>query len=234
MTTPVDFDEYAENYDQALNKGLLATGENKDYFAYRRIKWLALCLSDRGERPSRIMDYGCGDGSSSEFLLRMLDASSVLGVDTAEKSLELANRNYASERTSFLRIERYEPRAELDLVYCNGVFHHIPLAERISAVDYIWRSLRPGGIFSLWENNPWNPGTRYVMSRIPFDRDAIPLTPSQTRSLLQTSGFEILGTDSLFYFPHQLRWLRWIEKYLSGLPLGGQYQVLCRKPRITI
>jgi SAM-dependent methyltransferase len=177
------------------------------------------------------MDYGCGDGSTSQGLLAMTKAGSLVGVDTSDKSLEIANRNFGGERASFCPISQYEPRAELDLVYCSGVFHHIPLAERASAVGYIWRSLRPGGIFSLWENNPWNPGTRYVMSRIPFDRDAITLTPPEAASLLQTGGFEILRRDSLFYFPKQLKWLRWIEPHLRRLPLGGQYHVLCRKPR---
>jgi hypothetical protein len=41
---------------------------------------------------------------------------------------------------------------------------------------------------SALENNPWNPGTRYVMSRIPFDRDAIPLTPSAARHLLKRAA----------------------------------------------
>ncbi len=67
------------------------------------------------------------------------------------------------------------------------------------------------------------------MSRIPFDRQAITLTPPEAARLLQDGGFEVLRRDSLFYFPKQLRWLRWIEPHLSQLPLGGQYQVLCRK-----
>jgi SAM-dependent methyltransferase len=229
MTTPVHFDDYAQDYDAALNQGLAATGEPKDYFARARIQWLSRCMQELSEQPRLIMDFGCGDGSTSEFLLGMSKESSVLGVDTSRRSLELATRKYGGERASFRIIAEYEPRAELDLVYCSGVFHHIPLAERASAVDYIWRSLRPGGIFSLWENNPWNPGARYVMSRIPFDRDAIMLSPPKAASLLQTGGFNVVRRDSLFYFPKQLKWLRWIEPHLSGLPLGGQYQMLCRR-----
>jgi SAM-dependent methyltransferase len=229
MTTPIHFDDYAQAYDAALNQGLAATGEAKDYFARGRIQWLSRCLRQLSEQPRLLMDYGCGDGSSSEFLLGMIRGGFLLGVDTSDKSLELANRNYGGERSSFRPIAKYEPREELDLVYCNGVFHHIPLVERASATEYIWRSLRPGGIFSLWENNPWNPGTRYVMSRIPFDRQAITLTPPEAANLLQDGGFEVLRRDSLFYFPKQLRWLRWIEPHLSQLPLGGQYQILCRK-----
>lgn len=53
----------------------------------------------------------------------------------------------------------------------------------LAVVDLVRRSLRPGGVFAFWEINPWNPGTRHVMSRIPFDRDAIMLTPPEARWL---------------------------------------------------
>jgi SAM-dependent methyltransferase len=126
--------------------------------------------------------------------------------------------------------DQYVPGAAIDLAFSNGVFHHIRPADRPSTIDYIYRALRPGGIFALWENNPWNPGTRYVMSRIPFDRDTTPLSASETRGLLRAGGFEILRTDYLFVFPRFCSWFRALEPRLSGLPLGAQYQVLCRKP----
>jgi hypothetical protein len=84
-------------------------------------------------------------------------------------------------------------------------------------------------VFAFWENNPWNPGTRYIMSRVAFDRGAITLTPPQSRALLRRAGFEVLRTDFLFLFPAMLRALRWIEPLASALPLGGQYLVLGRK-----
>ena len=130
MPTRAPFDSYAENYDEALNQGLAVTGEGKDYFARGRIHWLASCLSKLGERPGRLMDYGCGDGSSAQFLLEATGAGSLIGVDTSEKSLAVANRAYNSDHAVFLRIEEYQPAAQVDLVYCNGVFHHIPLRAR--------------------------------------------------------------------------------------------------------
>ncbi|MCS7034896.1 MAG: class I SAM-dependent methyltransferase, partial [Phycisphaerae bacterium] len=89
---------------------------------------------------------------------------------------------------------------------------------------------RPGGYFAFWENNPWNPGTRFIMSRCPFDDDAIPLSPLESRRRVRVAGFTVMRTDFLFIFPKVLGWLRWMERPLSRLPLGGQYQVLCRKP----
>jgi SAM-dependent methyltransferase len=117
----------------------------------------------------------------------------------------------------------------VDLVYCNGVFHHIPPVERAGAVNYILRCLRPGGIFALWENNPWNPGTQYVMHRCDFDRDAVKISPPGAVRMLRSGGFEILRTDYRFFFPRTLSWLRSLEPALAKVPVGGQYQVLARK-----
>jgi SAM-dependent methyltransferase len=176
------------------------------------------------------MDFGCGTGSSSRLFFDILGIEYFVGMDESENSLEIARRKHGSKRAQFLLFDEYQPRGQFDVVFCNGVFHHIPPPARAPAIDYILRSLRPGGYFALWENNPWNPGTRYVMSRIPFDRDAITLSSREARYMLRLGGFEILRTDFLFIFPRILDWCRRVEPLCSRLPFGAQYQVLCRKP----
>jgi SAM-dependent methyltransferase len=227
------FDAYAEDYDAVLNQGLAVTGEGKDFFARERILWVSRCLGKLAVRPARILDYGCGTGSATPFLRELLHSESTIGVDTSEESLEVAQRTHRASSSRFLRNDQYKPEADIDLAYCNGVFHHIQPPARPVELNYIRDCLRPGGLFALWENNPWNPGTRYVMSRIPFDRDAITLTHLEARRLLRQAGFEIVRTDFLFIFPGWLKLLRRVEKSLSRMPLGGQYQILCRRPLET-
>lgn len=228
-----EFDHYAERYDEALNQGLSLSGEDKNYFAQRRLSWLSGCLERLGERPQSVLDYGCGTGTATPFLFRELRANSLVGVDPSEASLQLAREQFAKTSSRYLTLEEYEPCGEIDLAYSNGIFHHIPPSYRAKAVHYVFRSLKPGGIFAFWENNAWNPGTRLVMSRVPFDRDAIPVSPLEARGMLSAGGFEILSVDFLFIFPRFLRALRPIEGPLSRLPLGAQYQILCRKPFST-
>ena len=227
----IAFDEYAKDYDAALDQGLSATGESKAYFARNRVAWLAGCVRRLSFRPSRVMDYGCGTGSATPYFFELLQPDHIVGVDTSEQSLEVARQSFGNERTEFLINREYQGEGEVDLAFCNGVFHHILTEQRDEALGYINLCLRPGGLLSFWENNPWNPGTRYVMSRIPFDRDAITIAPHGARALLRKNGFEILRTDFLFFFPNSLKTLRWMEPALAGLPLGGQYQVLCRKAK---
>jgi SAM-dependent methyltransferase len=223
------FDEFALDYDSALEEGLSVSGEDKTYFCQGRIAWLKDCLCKLNSRPEAVLDFGCGTGSTTPYFLDLIQAKSVLGVDSSSKSIELANQNYGAQYVKFMQLGRFQPMGQMDLAFCNGVFHHIPVEARLSAIQLIDRSLRPGGFFALWENNPWSPGTRYVMSRIPFDRDAVTLSVLEARRLLRSGGFEILRIDFLFVFPRMLRWLRFSESFVSKLPLGAQYQILCRK-----
>lgn len=223
------FDSYARDYDCELNRGLALTGENKEYFARGRVAKIRAVLDYLGVSPRFLMDFGCGTGSTVPLLMDAWKGSSVIAVDPSAASLRVARAAHGNPRVRFELTSEYKPIADRDLVYCNGVFHHIPPAQRHAALDYISATLRPGGIFALCENNPWNPGTRYVMRRIPFDRDAIPLSPPEARRLLRAACFDIVRTDALFVFPHQLSWLRPMEPALTWLPIGGQYIVFCQK-----
>jgi SAM-dependent methyltransferase len=225
------FDEYAAAYEEALSNAIAPSGETREYFAEGRVAWLKRCLAARGEKPRYLLDFGCGDGATTPLLLAALEAETAVGIDVSEKSLALARKNHATPRIRFESIDEFQTSGEMDLAYCNGVFHHIAPGHRAEALALVNRTLRMGGLFSFWENNPWSLATRYVMSRCAFDRDAIMLTPPEARGLLRSGGFEILRTDFRFIFPHALRALRKIEDPVCRLPFGTQYLILCRKVR---
>jgi len=226
-----EFDEFAVDYDAELNKGLSLTGESKDYFASGRMKWLSKKFQKAGFTPKRALDFGCGTGSSTPFFFEQLGIEKLDGVDPSEDSLTVAREEFGKHAVNFTTTENFSERGVFDLAFCNGVFHHIPIADREAAVKFVFESLRPGGLFAFWENNAWNPATRYVMSKVPFDKDAILLFPHGARKMLRAGGFEIDATDYLFIFPSQLAALRRLEPMVCKLPLGGQYLVLARKPK---
>jgi len=225
-----EFDEYAGSYDSALNQGLALSGESKAYFAHERVRWFAGRLSSLGVQARRVLDYGCGTGGTSPELLEQLHARTVVGVDASRESLDVARTTHADPRLRFEALSDLDRSAAFEVAYCNGVFHHIEPEQRLDALSYVHRSLATGGVFGLWENNPWNPGTRLVMRRIPFDRDAKLLSPPHARALVSRAGFTVLRTDFLFFFPRMLSALRPLEARLAAVPAGAQYMILCRKP----
>jgi len=229
--TASEFDNFATSYDDALAEGLSVTGEDRNYYSLGRVRWLKRHLDRLKIKAEYAMEFGCGTGTNIPYLIEIIDLESLIGMDISESSLKIAKSFYGCEKVRFCVPSEFKLAGQVDLVFCNGVFHHIPVQYRASAIKYVRDSIKPGGLFAFWENNPWNPGTRYIMSKVSFDRDAILIGPSEGRKLLQTAGFEILNTSFLFIFPRLLRGLRFLEPVLSHLPLGGQYQMLARKPK---
>jgi len=223
------FDHVSSNYEEILSKGLSLSGENSTYFAKKRVIHSANLLSSFAAKPKRIMDYGCGIGGSIDHLIGIFNPSNIVAVDTSKKSLQLLQNNYPSEKLEVLQVPE-RTKALCDLCFCNGVFHHIPPVHRDDAVSYIFESLHSGGFLFFWENNPWNPATHWVMSRISFDRDAIKIFPNQAKNLLKKAGFKVKIIHYLFIFPNLLRIFRPFEKLLITLPIGCQYLIMAEKP----
>ena len=214
-----------------VERSVAISGEGPAYFAKRRAAFLRDRLKALGVSPGAVLDFGCGTGNAVPHLLGTLGAARVVGVDPSPKSIDVARKRHGAANVTFDSPAARPPAGEFDVAYVNGVFHHIPVDGRAAAVDYVYRSLRPGGVFSFWEHNPFNPGTRYSMYRCPFDEGAVTLRPGESRRLLRATGFDVLRTDFLFIFPKVLGALRGLEAFASRLPIGGQYQVLCRRPQ---
>jgi SAM-dependent methyltransferase len=221
--------DLTEEYTRMLQQGIKLSGESQKFFIDGRLRDLTKILN--GAQPRRILDFGCGLGLTAATFAELFPRAEVVGVDTAAEAVRHAQSTYGSSRLRFGTLDSFAEENVFDLAYCNGVFHHIPLADRLRAAGVVLKALKPGGHFSLFENNPWNPGTRMVMSRIPFDRDAITLPPPETKRLLESAGFELARSMRfLFYFPRPLAFLRFTEPLFVSLPLGAQYYALGRKP----
>jgi len=229
MSAP-QFDEFARDYERTLSEGLSVSGEDSTYFAHGRVAWLKGRLEAHGARPKSGIDFGCGTGSSAPYLTELLQLESLVGVDVSSESIDVARKRHGSAQARFAPLAEHVPTGDIELAFCNGVFHHVPLAERDAAVAHVFRSLKPGGFWAFFENNPYNPGTRWIMSRLPFDRDAILLSARNACRLLESGGFQVAEVNYLFVFPNLLRHLRPVEPHLIHLPLGAQYLVLARKP----
>jgi SAM-dependent methyltransferase len=226
---PEELFDLSREYQEMLNQGIRLSGENQEFFIRGRLQSLRVRLGSHFS-PARILDYGCGIGTAATHLAALFPGSQIVGIDTSENALDYATETHGSDRIRFAKLADLESQGEFDLCYVNGVFHHIDPPSRPRAITGIYRALREGGALALFENNPWNPGTRMVMSRIPFDRDAQTLSPLETTRLVRAGGFDgPIARWSLFYFPRPLAFLRFTESALSHLLLGAQYCVLGTK-----
>lgn len=224
-----EFDKSARDYEALFNPWLKIAGASRGYFAQSRLKWLSYLLHEREIAPKRVMDFGCGTGMSLSLLANIFEAETVIGLDTSQESLAVARESAGSWPVQLATPAQYLPQQDLDLVFCNGVFHHIPATEQRAAMNYVYRCLRPGGMFAMWENNPWNPIHSFAMKHSEIDKNAIPLSPPESQRLVASEQFRVIRTDYLFFFPGYFSWLHPLEKWLIKVPLGAQYQILALK-----
>jgi len=229
MSERAEFDALVGTYDEELRRRVAISGETPDFYAAERVRFLHACLQALGLPSRTVLDFGCGMGATVPHLSRLLAAESVVGVDESRESVKRAVEDHGGIGR-FLPLDELPERPAFDVIYCNGVFHHIQPPQRPAALAYVRARLRPGGVFAVWENNPWNPVMTITMNRSFIDRNAVKVPPPEARRLLRDAGFEVLRTDFLFYFPRVLAPLRGLEALLRKLPLGAQYQVLCRNP----
>ena len=102
----------------------------------------------------------------------------------------------------------------------------MPFSEHFDLICEVSRTLKSGGIFMIYEHNPFNPLTCHAVNTCPFDENAVLLKPIRLRQLFQEAGMEFLIQEYRVFFPSFLALLRPIEKNLAWLQLGAQHYVI--------
>jgi SAM-dependent methyltransferase len=148
-------------------------------------------LSQFGDvRGKRILDYGCGAGESAVYLAKL--GAHVVGVDVSQGMLATAQK-LAQHHGVTIETRRVEgssvPAAdgEFDLIYGNGVLHHVDLGV---ARRELARVLKPNGIGCFIEPLTYNPAIdvyRRLADTI-RTKDEKPLSFRDVESFRETFG----------------------------------------------
>jgi len=219
----VDFDEYTDNYEELLEDQLSFFSSSRDYFSAYKVQLLKRSL-DR--TPKKILDFGCGIGLSLPHLLEAFQGSEIFGSDISLKSLESARQNYPNVTI----LDTLEESSEsFDLIFLAGVIHHVPPRDRPQVMQQIQSLLTPGGEVCIFEHNPFNPITRRIVSKCPFDKGVVLVPKQELKRLMKAVSIEPTKSEYCLFFPASLCALRAAERFLSWLPMGGQYFVMGKK-----
>ncbi len=234
---PTEFDAFADGYDAGMDNPLKAlAGDNAEDFVAVKVRWLLRRWPELvGRSNFAILDYGCGIAT----LLRLLRAAGVpgqlTGTDISTGMLREAARTWPaySPRPLFQAqtgVATGLPPESFDFIIISAVLHHVPVSDREQVYGELHRLLRPGGSLVVFEHNPWNPVTRYVVARTPIDRDAALLPPPEVTAALKFTEWGDIRTSHLMFLPPRLGVLATsAERMFSWLPVGGQYAVTARK-----
>jgi len=198
---------------------------NESYFAEYKIALTASHLESK--KVERILDFGCGAGRSLSYIRDYFASAELWGYDLSSKSLEVAAQRMPTAQ--LFSDWNALPSGHFDLIIAANVFHHIPLKKRVVALKKCYDALNQGGQLFLFEYNPYNPATRWIFEKCPFDVNAEMLSLKETIRLVQQTHFHIVQFGYTLFSPRPLAFLRKLESLLEWLPLGAQYYVQMAK-----
>lgn len=228
-----EFDKFADEYRAIHARNIALSGESPDYFAEYKIRdILKVYRTISGDKlPPSILDFGGGVGTSIPFLRRYAPDASVACIDVSSKSLEIA-KNRFGEEANFKLFDGATvpfPDGTFALALAACVFHHIDDREHVALLRELYRVLLPGGVVVIFEHNPYNPVTRYVVNTCPFDANARLISARTMKRTLISAGFPDAFAHYRLFFPAWFGALRPLERFLMWLPLGAQYYVAAQK-----
>ena len=107
----------------------------------------------------------------------------------------------------------------------------VPHKEHKQLLAECQRVLKEAGRIYIFEHNLLNPVTEKIVKDCEFDRDAVFIMAGRLRRLLKQTGMKRIKVSYTIFFPRKGIWERLIslEKYLSWIPIGGQYYIRCEK-----
>jgi SAM-dependent methyltransferase len=85
------------------------------------------------------------------------------------------------------------------LVIISVALHHVNQTERPNVYGELHRLLRHDGRLVVFEHNPLNPMTRYVVAHTPIDRNAVLLRAGEVCSALRQGRFTDVRTNYLTF-----------------------------------
>ena len=220
-----EFDRFAANYQHVLDEAVRFSGDGGAYFAGVKARYIRDFVG--AGFSGTVLDYGCGIGLLTGLLKDYLPAARLDGFDVSDDSIRRVSRalmaqgQFTSDATQLAH--------DYHLIVVANVMHHIAPEQRQEVVQDLAHRLSPGGMLAIFEHNPANPITRWVVERCPFDEDAILLPAVETCAYLSRAMLRQLRLDYIVFMPRVLAWLRPLERWLAWLPMGAQYAIVAEK-----
>ena len=219
-----DFDYISDSYGDQINDVISFGGnEHKFYVDVKRDHLIKIVEQEFGPSDDLVaLDLGCGIGVYHDGLLGCF--KELHATDISANSIQRAKE--ANPWVKYLhhgaQLLPYQDET-FDVVFAICVMHHVPPNDWGMFTQEIYRTLKPGGIALIFEHNPYNPATQYIVRSCEIDKDAVLLRPGKLRSIFAQAGFKRLTTRTILSVPPKGTFLTRADALLGYLPFGAQY-----------
>jgi ubiquinone/menaquinone biosynthesis C-methylase UbiE len=181
-----EFDRWSENYDRSVLQWLLFGPSHRALLERMR--------SPLGDRPSMVLDVGCGTGVFAALIRSAFPLSTIWGVDLVAAMMTRGREHRPSPlgRVALVQgdSERLPfPAGAFDVVTCSNSFHHYPDQGR--AVAEMHRVLKPGGRLLLIDGcrDGWWGWLIYDVCVAGVEGEVLHASARRVRDLFERAGF---------------------------------------------
>lgn len=221
------FDKFKDGYLSHLETGPYKSlcGKSHKYFISVKAQELLAASKNLVSSARVVLDVGCGIGLAEKYLSPHF--SVLVGCDISGGMLKEA-AGYSLPNVTFIQCSGFNlpfTDRSVDILFSVSLFHHVSKDLHSSLILEMKRVLRDGGLLVVFEHNPYNPLTRYIVRTCEVDMDAR-LVPSRwIRHVMAQAGLRLPRNKFIIFFPKWLSFLRSLEGFFGWLPLGTQYMV---------
>jgi ubiquinone/menaquinone biosynthesis C-methylase UbiE len=192
----------SDNYVEETRFGLwfLRSRAWQHYVLRVAIEDLSNLFSEAAPSHPVLLDAGCGQGKSFQYLRRAFMPGRLIGVDADPDSLdrsreEAVNQSMAVELIDSDCANLQVADASVDLLFCHQTFHH--LVEQEKALAEFYRVLKPGGYLLFAESTEAYIDTWVIrwLFRHPMQ---VQKSAAQYLEMIRRQGFEF-GPQNVSY-----------------------------------
>jgi len=220
-----EFDYLSHDYKKKLKNSFPAFLEEVDYFTSYKVK-LIYDLTEN-KKNINILDFGCGSGSSLNLFSRYFKTSKLWGYDVSKLFINKIKKR--KRHFKLITDLKKIPKKTFDIILIANVLHHINKKDHNKILLNCRKFLNNTGTLYVFEHNPLNPLTNFIFKNTPIDKNAEMISASRFIRTAVKAKLKIIKLRFTLFFPKPLYFLRFLEKFLSWLPIGAQYLVILRK-----
>jgi trans-aconitate 2-methyltransferase len=122
------------------------------------------------ENPRRIIDLGCGTGTSTEQVQQRWPDADLCGMDNSREMLAQARANHPDWKWIQSTVEEWTPQDQFDLIFSNACLHWI--GDHSALFPRLFGYVAPGGALAVQMPNSYHLPAHTVMHDVASDPSA--------------------------------------------------------------
>lgn len=179
----------------------------------------------KSDKPILIADFGCGDGSNSCQIAKIIDNAEVAGFDLSPDLIEVAKERAiidgVDKRTDFFvaNAEDQNPLQdrEVDVMLCLNILHHVDLS---AVIPNLLKATKSNGMIIIQEPIAFSKNLQTLRDNLPVEKN---ITPDERQLSKKEIDYllSLVDASTIYYnylFSRLTRFLKNRSKIDSGHP----------------